>query len=75
MSTKARKARKRAGIPFTKAQKVGTPFFQRAWFLHLVPGPDGTRHAGTYRPRSEKKIARAVADRGLTRFAKGKGAR
>ena len=30
MSTKARKARKRAGIPFVKAPKVGTPLEERA---------------------------------------------
>ncbi len=29
MGTKARKARKRAGVPFTKAQKVPTPVEDR----------------------------------------------
>jgi hypothetical protein len=36
MSTAARKARKRAGLPFTKAQKVATLLEQRAFVTQPV---------------------------------------
>lgn len=35
MSTAARKARKKAGIPFSKPAKEGTPFFDRESFKRL----------------------------------------
>ncbi|MCI2958187.1 hypothetical protein MN032_10810 [Agromyces atrinae] len=35
MSTTERKARKRAGIPFQKAPKVGTPLIERQGFRSL----------------------------------------
>jgi hypothetical protein len=66
MSTAARKARKRAGIPFVKAQKVGTPFPERAWFNELVTGFNGRGLATLPRPRSAQKRRRALADRGFT---------
>jgi len=65
MSTAARKARKRAGIPFVKAQKVGTPFPERAWFNELVTGFNGRHLASVPRPRSEAKRLRALRDRGI----------
>lgn len=63
MSTTARKARKRAGIPFTRTAKTPTPLAERAWFAALVPGEKGTRSQGKMVPRSAKKRARALADR------------
>jgi len=65
MSTAARKARKRAGIPFSEAQKVGTPFPERAWFNELVTGFNGRHLASVPRPRSEAKRLRALRDRGF----------
>lgn len=65
MSTAARKARKREGIPFVKAQKVGTPFVERAWFNGLVTGFNGRHLASAPRPRSEAKRLRALRDRGI----------
>jgi hypothetical protein len=47
-----RKARKRAGIKFYKAPKVGTPLIERASFTGLVPGAVGTRSEGRPVPRS-----------------------
>lgn len=68
MSNAARKARKRAGTPFVKAQKVGTPLLERAWFTSLVAGAHGTRHVGKVVPRSEgknSKKARALKAFGI----------
>lgn len=65
MSTTARKARKRAGIKFTKAPKVGTPLVERAWFAGFVPGAVSTRFDGSWRGRSEKKRLAALGVRGL----------
>jgi len=65
MSTAARKARKRAGIPFVKAPKVGTPFPERAWFNELVTGFNGRGLASIPRPRSAQKRLRALQDRGF----------
>ncbi|MGV8913774.1 MAG: hypothetical protein ACOH14_14265 [Rhodoglobus sp.] len=65
MSTAARKARKRAGIPFTKVSKVGTPFQERAWFSELVTGFNGRQLAAVPRPRSAKKRLRALQERGF----------
>ena len=71
MSTSARKARKRAGIQFTKAPKVETPFLERAWFNELVTGFNGRKPANLPRPRSMKKRLQALRDRGIASpFAK-----
>lgn len=51
MSTKARKQRKRAGIPFTKPVKTPAPF---------------TRHEGRLQPRSENNLRTKFEARGLT---------
>ena len=51
MSTKARKQRKRAGIPFTKPVKTPTPF---------------TRHEGKLQPRSENDLRTKFEARDLT---------
>lgn len=65
MSTKARKQRKAAGIPFTKPVKTPTPFHERSDIAGLVPGPVGTRHEGKLRPRSEKNLRPKFEARGL----------
>ncbi len=68
MSTAARKARKRAGIPFVKAQKVGTPVEERSF----VTGPvfrrygDEGLHLGT--ARSVRRIERFIASGGRPRL-------
>ena len=56
MSTTARKARKRAGIPFVKAQKVPTPPSERSYVTQPVIGPEGTKFSGMRQPRSDQKI-------------------
>ena len=64
MSTAERKARKRAGIPFERKAKEGTPFTERTWFnteFFVAKMKDGVK----WRPRSVKKRNRALADRGL----------
>lgn len=65
MSTAARKYRKREGEKFTKEPKVGTPVEQRSWFTAVFPGLSGTKHAGRPMPRSAKKRAKALRDRGI----------
>lgn len=69
MSTTARKARKRAGIPFTKPAKEGTPVTQRAF----VTEPVARRHGDAmpegmafspWAPRSPKRIAAFIASGG-----------
>ena len=65
MSTAARKARKRAGIKFSKLPKVGTPFQERSWFNQLVTGFNGRQPAQVPRPRSAQKRLRALRDRGF----------
>ncbi|MCT1363922.1 hypothetical protein [Microbacterium sp. p3-SID131] len=68
MSTRARKDRKRAGIPFAKAQKVGTPVEERSF----VTGPvfrrhgDEGLHLGT--ARSPRRIERFIASGGIPRL-------
>ncbi|TFC59463.1 MULTISPECIES: hypothetical protein [unclassified Cryobacterium] len=59
MSNTARKARKRAGIKFEKAAKVGTPVMERAWFA--LANFDAKTFE--FRPRSAKKIKRALEHR------------
>lgn len=58
MSTAARKARKRAGIKFEKAQKVATPPEQRSYVTAPVPGPAGTKFESYQQKRSLKKRTR-----------------
>jgi hypothetical protein len=65
MSTTARKARKRAGMKFEKAAKVGTPVMERSFFALPVNGPAATKHENRRQPRSPKKIAAALAGRTL----------
>lgn len=57
MSTAARKARKRAGIPLVKAPKVPTPPEERSYVTEPVQGPAGTKFASYTQPRSSKKVA------------------
>ena len=59
MSTAARKARKIAGIKFEKPAKVATPVAERSWFAI----PIFNARTAEYRPRSAKKVARAMAAR------------
>ena len=69
MSTAARKARKRAGIPFTKPPKVGTPLEERSFVtaeVYRKPGdlmPHGFRRAFVA-PRSPARIARFLENGG-----------
>ncbi len=56
MSNTARKARKRAGIKFSKPAKVGTPLEERAYFWAPVMGAPSTKFAGSQMPRSKKKL-------------------
>ena len=65
MSTKARKDRKRDGIKFEKAQKIGTPVEDRAEFNRMVIGPKGTRYAGQQVPINPKHLKKALAARGI----------
>lgn len=67
MSTTARKARKKAGIPFTpKAPKVATPLIERAFVTEPVLRRDGDAlpigfigtATGLFGPRSPLRIAR-----------------
>lgn len=58
MSTAARKARKRANIPFVKKEKTPTPVHLRSYVTAPVPGPGGTHLDGRPQRRSEKKIKR-----------------
>lgn len=70
MSNTARKARKRANIPFQKAPKIGTPVEQRASFEHLAPqrvereliirGQTAEAAAGAAKYVKEARAARAV---------------
>jgi len=65
MSNTARKARKRAGIRFTKEAKIATPFLERSWFHELVTGFNGRKPANTPRPRSLKKRLHEARERGF----------
>lgn len=58
MSTRARKARKRAGKKFTKEPKVGTPPEQRSYVTALVRKPNGKM-----KPRSQKSVDRYLEGR------------
>lgn len=69
MSTAARKARKRAGIPFTKPAKEATPVTLRAFVTEPVPRgigdamPEGMARS-PWAPRSPKRIAAFIASGG-----------
>lgn len=76
MSTAARKARKRAGTPFTRTPKVGTPAHERAEFQpHEVANPTLAifrRRFGLSR-NTDRKLARyllAAATRTTSEGAK-----
>lgn len=62
MATAARKARKAAGVKFTRRPKVGTPVEERSWFASILPP---LTLLGAPRRRSEKARRRALADRGI----------
>lgn len=70
MSTTARKARKRAGIPFTKAQKVATPLTSRSFVANPVyrkPGdlmPTGFRFS-VVGPRSPRRVVAFLKNGGI----------
>ena len=66
MATAARKARKRAGIKFEKAPKVGTPIWERLSFYGNVPGAPSTKNAGSYQARSRKKQIKMLEAHGIT---------
>jgi hypothetical protein len=66
MANAARKARKRAGIKFEKAPKVGTPIWERFSFYGAVPGAPSTKFAGTHQPRSRKKQVKLLEAHGIT---------
>lgn len=67
MSTRARKDRKKAGIPFSRKPKVGTPLQERAYFNGDVMVPVRLMRTAKdiLHPRSLKKRNRWLADRGL----------
>lgn len=74
MSTAARKARKRAGIKFTKAPKVGTPVAERAFVTMPVVRRQGdavpagqTGVFGVLASRSPQRIARFILSGGIKR--------
>lgn len=75
MSTAARKARKRAGIPFAhKPAKVGTPVAERSFVTAPVVRrqgdavPEGQANVlGIFAPRSAKRIARFIPSGGIKR--------
>lgn len=66
MANAARKARKRAGIRFSKAPKVGTPIWERAAYWAPVQGAPSTKHQGTMVSRSRKKQAKMLEKHGIT---------
>lgn len=72
MSTAARKARKRAGVKFVKAQKVGTPVEERSYVTQPVRRVQGDAlPAGAkslLAPRSTRRIERFIASGGRTRL-------
>lgn len=62
MSNQIRKERKRAGIPFVRIPKVGTPIEER-WSFKWVNHP-GDRATGVKqgpRPRAPKSVERIVS--------------
>lgn len=69
MSTAARKARKRAGIPFTKPQKSPTPVADRAFVTQPVTRRFGdAMPAGMswspWAPRSPRRVSAFIASGG-----------
>jgi hypothetical protein len=65
MSNTARKARKTAGIKFSKPAKIGTPPEERAYVLNPVMGAPKTRHDGSFQNRSPKKVQKFLEARGI----------
>lgn len=65
MSTAARKVRKREGIKFEHEPKIPTPVMQRSYVRAAVQGAPSTKHQGSLRERSAKKIARFIEGRTL----------
>lgn len=71
MATRDRKLRKRAHresgysteTAYSKPPKTPTPVLERSWFAAPVPGAVGTKHEGSWRPRSKKSIDRALEHR------------
>lgn len=63
MSTAARKARKRAGIPFTKTPKQGTPLHERYEYNKRVQGAVGTRFLWTMVFRNPRALMQALQAR------------
>lgn len=85
MGNAARKARKRmrrtaasygeianpSEFQFRHPVKVPTPYEERSEVVGLVPGPGGTNREGRLQPRSEKRLRRMFAARGLNYDARG----
>ena len=61
MSTAARKARKRNGIPFVRERKIPTPPEERSFVTQPVPGADGTKYAASSQPRSRKSVQKFLS--------------
>lgn len=60
MSTTARKARKRAGIPFTRTPRTATPVADRA--LPLVPLQNGMHRVSNRALASITRMQKALAE-------------
>ena len=65
MSSRVKKDRRKSGVRFVKAEKIGTPVQERESYRGLVPGLPGTRDAGKMVPRSDKKKHAILRDHGL----------
>lgn len=68
MATAARKARKRAGIKFEKAQKVGTPVELRSFVTAPVFRRHGDEGMHFGRARSPQRVERFIASGGRPRL-------
>lgn len=71
MSTTARKARKRAGIKFEKAEKVGTPVADRSFVTQPVQRASGDGIPAGFKsltaPRSPKRVKKFIKSGGVAR--------
>ncbi len=82
MATAARKARKRAGVPFTKAQKTPTPPAERAFATEPVLRTRGDLPPAGYSVnkaigltfRSPKRVLAFIASGGIRRGSSLSGA-
>ena len=78
MSTTARKARKSAGIPFTKPAKTGTPVSERSFVTEPVMRgrgdamPAGMKYS-PLTPRSPRRARAFIASGGRPNVALPKG--